>query len=89
MKKDCLNRKKDLIDEKPSVVGVAEGSSLFNEGDVFLTIAESPEKLYWILDFSFLFHMFSVKEYFDTCQPCEKGTVNMANSTQRQVVGWE
>jgi len=42
MKKDCLKRKKDLRDEKPSVVGVAEGSSLFDGGDVFLTTARSP-----------------------------------------------
>ena len=31
--------------------------------------------------------MFSVREHFDTYQPCEKGTVNMANGKQSQIVG--
>jgi len=38
MKKDCPKRKKDLRDEKPSIVGVAEGSRLFDASDVFLAI---------------------------------------------------
>ena len=31
--------------------------------------------------------MCSVREYFDTYQPCEKGTVNMANGTQSRIAG--
>jgi len=31
--------------------------------------------------------MCSVREHFDTYQPCEKGIVNMANGTQSQVPG--
>jgi len=44
MKKDCPKRKKDLRDEKPSV-GVIEGSSLFDGGNVFLATTESIGKL--------------------------------------------
>jgi len=80
MKKDCPKRKKDLRDEKPSV-GVAEGSSLCDGGDVFLPTAESPGKSDWILDSGCSFHMYLVREHFDTYQPCEKGIVNMANNT--------
>ena len=41
MKKNCLKRKKDLRDQKPSVVGLAEGSHQGDGGDVFLATAES------------------------------------------------
>ena len=43
MKMYCLKRK-DLRNEKPSVVRVAKGSNLFDRGDVFLTITENPRK---------------------------------------------
>ena len=61
MKKNCPKRKKDLRDEKPSVVGVVEGSHLGDGGDVFLATAESPGKSDWILDSIWLFasHVFS------------------------------
>ena len=87
MKKDCPKRKKVLRDEKPSVVGVAEGSSLYDGGDVFLATDESPGKSNWILDSGCSFHMSAVREHFDTYQPCEKGTVNMANGTQSRIAG--
>jgi len=45
MKKDSLKRTQNLRDEKPLVVGVAEGSSLFDGGDIFLVTAKSPGKL--------------------------------------------
>jgi len=44
MKKDCSKRKKVLRDEKPSVMGLAKGSSLFDGGNVFLATAESLGK---------------------------------------------
>jgi len=44
MKKDCPKQKQVLRDEKPSVMGVAKGSSLYDGGDVFLATAESLEK---------------------------------------------
>ena len=45
MKKDCPTWKKDLRDEKPSVLRVTKGSSLFDGGDIFLVTAKSPGKL--------------------------------------------
>jgi len=66
----------------PLVVGVAEGSNLFNRGDVFLATTESPGKSHWILNCGCSFHMCLVREHFDTYQRCEKGTVNMTNDTQ-------
>ena len=87
MKKGCPKRKKVLRDEKPSVMGVAEGSSLYDGGDVSLATAESPRKSNWILHLGCSFHMCSVIEHFDTYQPCEKGIVNMANGTQSRIVG--
>jgi len=36
MKRYCPKRNKDLRGEKPSVVGVVEGSHLGDGGDVFL-----------------------------------------------------
>jgi len=45
MKRNCPNRKKDLRDEKPSVVGVAEVLHLGDGDDVFLATTESPRKL--------------------------------------------
>jgi len=89
MKRDCPKRKKDLRDEKPSVVGVAEGSNLFDGGEVFQATSESPEKSDKILDFGYSFHMCSVREHFDTYQPYENGTMNMAKDTQSQVAGVE
>ena len=82
IKRDYPKRKKDLRDEKPSVVGVAEGSNLFDGGDVFLATSKSPAKSDWVLDSGCSFHMCSVREHFDTYQRCEKGTVNMANNKQ-------
>jgi len=73
-----------LRDEKPPVVVVVvvvEGSSLFDGGNVFLATVESPGKPHWILESGCSFHMCSVRKHFDTYQPCEKGTVNMTNST--------
>jgi len=85
MKRDCLTRKKDLRDDKPSVVGVAKGSNLFNRGGMFLAIAESLGKSDWILDSGHLFHKCSVREHFDTYQPCKKGNVKMVNGAQSRV----
>ena len=87
MKWNCPKRKKDLRDEKPSVVGVAGGSHLGDRGDVFLATAESSGKSDWILDSGCSFDICSVREHFDTYQRCEKGTVNMANGT-RSPVAW-
>ena len=42
MKRDCPKRQKDLRAEKPSVVGVVEGSHVGDRGDVFLATTESP-----------------------------------------------
>ena len=47
---DYPKRKKDLRDEKPLIVGVAEGSNLFDGGDVFFATSESPKNSNWILD---------------------------------------
>ena len=44
MKRYCLKRKKDLRDEKPSIVGAVKGSNLFEGGGIFLATSESPEK---------------------------------------------
>ena len=41
MKRNCPKRKKDLRDEKPSVVGVQEGSDLGDGGDLVLATSES------------------------------------------------
>ena len=68
MKRNCLKRKKDLRDEKPSVVGVAEGSHLSDGGDIFLVTAESSGKSDWILDSNCSFHICSIKGHFDTYQ---------------------
>ena len=46
MKRNYPKRKKGWKNEKPSVVGVAEGSHLGDGGDVFLATAESPGKSY-------------------------------------------
>jgi len=67
MIRDCQKRK-GLRDEKPSVVRVIEGSNLFDKGDIFLVTNESPGKSNRILNFGCLFHMYSVKEHFDTYQ---------------------
>jgi len=88
MKKDYPKRRKDLRDEKPSV-GVAEGSSLFDRGGVFLATTEIPEMLDWILYPGCSFYMSLVREHFYTYQPCEKGIVNMTNRTQIRVAGVE
>jgi len=40
-KRNCSKRKKDLRDEKPSVVGVQEGSDLGDGGDLVLATSES------------------------------------------------
>jgi len=72
MKWNCPKRKKDLRDEKPSVVGVAKGSHLGGGGDVFLATAESLGKSYWILDSGCSFQICLVREHFDTYQRCEK-----------------
>ena len=50
IKMDYPKRKKDLRDEKPLIVGVAEGSNLFDGGDLFLATSESPKNSNWILD---------------------------------------
>jgi len=42
MKRDCPMRKKDLRDEKPSVMGIAEGSNLFNRTNIFMATTKSP-----------------------------------------------
>jgi len=75
----------DRRDEKPSVAGVVEGLHLGDTGDVFLAIAELSGKSDWILDSNCSLHMSSVREHFDTCQPCVIGTVNVANGTQSQI----
>ena len=67
MKRNCPKKKKDLRDEKPSVVGVAEDSHLADGGDVLLATTESLRKEDWILDSDFSFHMSSVRECFDLC----------------------
>jgi len=67
MKKICLKRKKDLRDEKQSVVGVAKSS---HQGDVvvvFLATGKSPGKSDFILDSDCSFQMSSVREHFDMC----------------------
>ena len=79
MKRNCPKGKKDLKDEKPSIVGVVEDSNLFNGGSIFLAGSESLEKSYWTFDSGCSFHMFSVREHFYTYQPCEKCVVNMGN----------
>jgi len=66
MKRNCPKKKKDLRDEKPSVVGVTEDSHLADGGDVFLATTESLGKD-WILDSDFSFHISSVTEHFDLC----------------------
>ena len=81
MKRNSPKRMKDPRDEKPSVVGVAEGLHLGDGGDVFLATVESPGKSNWILDSDYSFRMSSVKEHFDASQPCAIGTANMANCT--------
>ena len=44
MKRNSPKRMKDPRDEKPSVVGVTEGSHLGDGGDVFLATAKSLGK---------------------------------------------
>ena len=44
MKRNCPKGKKNLKDEKPSIVGVIEGSNLFNGGSIFFAGFESLEK---------------------------------------------
>ena len=46
MKMHCPKSKKDLREKKSSVAGIAEGSDLFNEGDVFLATAKSLRRYY-------------------------------------------
>jgi len=70
-----------LRDEKRSVVGVAEGSNLFDGGDVFLATTEGQGKLDLILDYGCSFYMCSVRAHFDAYQRCEKGTVNIVHGT--------
>jgi len=50
MKRDCHKRKKDLTEEKPSIMGIVEGSSLFDRGYICLATTKSLEKSYWIID---------------------------------------
>ena len=69
-----------MTDEKPLIARVVEGFKVLDGGDVFLAIAESTGKSYWILDSSYSSHMCLVTEHFDTYQSCEKDIINMANS---------
>ena len=89
IKTDYPKQNKNLMDEKPSIVGVAQGLNLFDGGGIFLATAKNSEKSNWILDCSCPFHMYLVRERFDIYQPCEKGTINMANSAQSRWPGWE
>ena len=68
MKRNCPKRKNDLRDEKPSVVGVVEGSHRGDGANVFLATAESSGKSEWILDSGCSFDICSVREHFDTYQ---------------------
>jgi len=85
MKSNWSKGKGDLRDEKPSIVGLTEGSHQGDGGDVFLATAESPGKFDWILDSDCLFHMSLVREHFDACQPCVVGVANMENGTQSRI----
>ena len=67
MKRNCPKRKKDLRDTKPSVVGVAKGPHLGDEGDVFLATVKSQRRSDWRFDSDCSFHMPSVRVDFVTC----------------------
>ena len=85
MKRNCPKRKKDLRDEKPSIIGVAEGSHLGDGGDVFVATTKSPGKSNWILDSGYSFYMCSVRGQFNTYQQCEQGAINIANGTPSRI----
>ena len=59
--KNCPKQKKDLRDEKPSLVRVAEGLTYLMEMAYFLVSVESPRKLDWILDSNCSFYMCSIR----------------------------
>jgi len=69
MKRNFSKRKKDLRDEKKSIVGVVEGLHLDDRGVVFLATTENSRKSNRILDSDCSFHMSSIREHFDMCRP--------------------
>ena len=55
-----------------------------SEYDLLFVIANDFSS--WILDFGCLFHVCPYKKYFDTCKPCDFGTILIDNDFRSKAI---